>query len=262
MKTLLKMSLFLSPFIVLAAPSEPTTKTLEYQQASTTLEGFVAYPKGFDASKDKRPVVLVVHEWTGLGAFAKSQAQKLAELGYVAFAVDIYGKGVRPTNPKDAGETAAVYKNDRALMRARILAAVDVIKKEKGIDSTRIGAIGFCFGGTTVLELARSGAAVKGVVSFHGGLATPTPSDAKNIKSKVLVLHGAIDPYVSASEVSAFEAEMNDAKVDYEFVKYSGAVHSFTNPEAGNDVKKGAAYNERAAKLSFARMTAFLATVL
>jgi dienelactone hydrolase len=263
MKSLLGFTLILWPTLALTAdPKGSGSKVFEYQHGSTTLEGFVAYPKDFSPSKSKRPAVLVVHEWTGLGPFAKAQAQKLADLGYVAFAVDIYGKGIRPANPKDASETAAVYKNDRSLMRARILAAVAVIEKERGVDPKRIAAIGFCFGGTTVLELARSGANVRGVVSFHGGLSNPSPADAKKIKAKVLVLHGAVDPYVSAAELAAFEAEMNDAQVDYELIKYSGAVHSFTNPEAGNDPKKGAAYNERASRLSWDRMKAFLESVL
>jgi dienelactone hydrolase len=175
--------------------------------------------------------------------------------------VDIYGKGVRPKNGQEAGEQAGKFKSDRALLRARINAALDVLRKNEHVDPKRIAAIGYCFGGTTVLELARSGADIAGVVSFHGGLDTPTPADAKHIKCKVLALHGADDPYVPPAQVAAFEKEMTDAGVDWQLIKYSGAVHAFTNPEAGNDNSKGAAYNERADQRSWEAMKLFFAEI-
>jgi dienelactone hydrolase len=231
---------------------------VEYKQADTVLEGYLAEPT---SGSDKRPGVVVVHDWMGPGRFPTAIADRLAQMGYVAFAADIYGKGVRPTTPREAGELAGKYKADRPLLRARVLAALDVLKRNENVDPKRIAAIGYCFGGTTVLELARSGADIAGVVSFHGGLETPAPADAKNIKCKVLALHGADDPYVPAKEVAAFEDEMTKAGVDWQLIKYSGAVHGFTNPEAGHDNSKGAAYNERADKRSWEAMKLFFAEV-
>jgi dienelactone hydrolase len=222
-----------------AAHAEIKTEIVDYKQGGTTLEGFVAY----DASiKGKRPVVLIVHEWNGLGDYVKGRAKELAEKGYVAFALDIYGKGVRPTNPQDSGKEATKYKDNRKLMRERAKAGYDFIKTKSYVDASKIVAMGYCFGGTVALEMARSGLPLVGAASFHGGLSTPTPQDAKNIKAKVLVLQGAIDPYTK-DEVPGFQKEMNDAKVDYQLISYSGTVHSFTNPEAGNDISTGAAYN-------------------
>jgi dienelactone hydrolase len=228
---------------------------VEYKQGDTTLEGYLAGDTG------KRPGVIIVHDWMGPGKFSTAKADELAKLGYVALAADIYGKGVRPANPKEAGEQAGKFKNDRALLRARVLAALDVLKNNKHVDPKRIAAIGYCFGGTTVLELARSGADIAGVVSFHGGLDTPAPGDAKNIKCKVLVLHGADDPNVPPAQVAAFEKEMTEAGVDWQLIKYSGAVHAFTNPEAGHDNSKGAAYNERADKRSWEATKQFFAEI-
>lgn len=230
------------------------TQTITYKQGDTVLEGFLAYDT---AGAKKKPGVLVIHEWTGLGDYVKERAKKLAKLGYVAFAADIYGKGVRPNNPKDAGATAGVYKNDRALMRARVAAALEQLTKNNRVNSAKIAAIGYCFGGTTALELARSGANILGAVSFHGGLETSMPAEKSAIKGRVLVLHGADDPYVPAEEVAKFEEEMRSAAADWELVKYSGAVHSFTNPEAGNDPKKGAAYNANADQRSWIAMKEF-----
>jgi dienelactone hydrolase len=230
---------------------------IEYKVGDTTCEGYLAG----DTASGKRPGVLVVHDWMGLGKFSMAKVDELAKMGYVALAVDIYGKGVRPANPKEAGEQAGKFKSDRALLRARILGALDVLKNNEHVDSKRIAAIGYCFGGTTVLELARSGADVAGVVSFHGGLDTPTPGDAKNIQCKVLALHGADDPYVPPAEVAAFEAEMTKGGVDWQLIKYSGAVHAFTNPGAGTDNSKGAAYNEKADKRSWEAMKLFFAEI-
>lgn len=234
------------------------TKTFEYKDGDTVLEGYIAYD---DAVTGKRPGILVVHDWMGFGPFANQKTEELAKLGYTALAVDIYGKGVRPKNTDEAGAQATLYKSDRALLRKRIIAGYEALKSEATVDVNKIAVMGFCFGGTTSLELARSGAPIVGVVSFHGGLNTPTPMDAKNIKAKVLALHGADDPYVPAAEVEAFEKEMNDGKVDWQLVKYSGAVHSFTNPAAGNDNSKGAAYNANADKRSWAAMKSFFEEV-
>jgi dienelactone hydrolase len=234
------------------------TKVVEYKQGDTVLEGYLAWD---DATTAKRPGVLLVHEWTGLGPNVKNRAEMLAKLGYVAFAADIYGKGIRPATAAEAGKTATYYKENRPLLRARARAGLETLKAQNHVDPQRLAAIGYCFGGTTVLELARDGADVNGVISFHGGLATPTPQDAKNIKGKVLALHGADDPFVKADEVVAFQDEMRKAKVDWEFVSYGNAVHSFTIIEAGTDNSKGAAYNEKADKRSWEAMKVFFAEI-
>ncbi|MBX3018219.1 MAG: dienelactone hydrolase family protein [Bdellovibrionaceae bacterium] len=230
------------------------TKTIEYKEGDTVLEGVLYHDDKF---KGARPAVIVVHEWMGLDNYAKSRAQELAAQGYIALAADIYGKGVKVTDLKQAGELAGKYKSDRALLRKRAQAAFDTLLAQKNVNKDQMLAIGFCFGGTTVLELARAGAPVAGVVSFHGGLDSPTPADAKSIKAKVLVLHGAIDPFVKPAEIAGFYKEMDDAKVDYQFISYAGAVHKFSNPEAGDNVASGAAYNKLADQRSQKAMRAF-----
>ncbi len=202
-----------------------------------------------------------MHQWKGLTDYEKERARMLAEMGYVALAVDIYGKGIRPKDAKEAGAEAGKYKQDRKVLRSRVRAGLAALTKESLVDSGRVAAIGYCFGGTTALELARSGAEVAGVVSFHGGLDSPTPSDGKNIRCKVLVLHGADDPYVPAKDVEAFETEMRDGGVDWQMVKYGGAVHSFTEKHAGDSNSKGAAYNEKADRRSWAGMKQFFGEI-
>jgi dienelactone hydrolase len=234
------------------------TKIVEYKQGDTVLDGYLAWDDGIPG---RRPGVLIAHEWTGLGDYVQMRAAKLAAMGYVAFALDIYGKGVRPKTPRAAAAQAGKYKNDRPLMRARAAAGLEVLRSSELCDPRRVAAIGYCFGGTCVLELARSGANVAGVVSFHGGLDTPSPADAKNIKAKVLVLHGGDDPHVSRKDVEAFEDEMRSGGVDWQLIVYGGAVHAFTNPAAGNDASRGAAYNARADHRSWEAMKAFFAEI-
>jgi dienelactone hydrolase len=233
-------------------------EVVEYKDGDTVCEGFLAYD---DANSNPRPGVLVVQDWTGVGDYVKGRAQQLAELGYVAFCADIYGKGVRPTEPKDCAAHAGKYKGDRPALRRRVQAGLDQLVKNPLVQKGRLAAIGYCFGGTAVLELARSGADVRGVVSFHGGLGSPTPDDARNIQAKVLVCHGADDPFVKADEVSGFKDEMAKGKVSYKFIAHPGAVHSFTNPTAGSDNSKGVAYNAAADKESWTAMKAFFAEV-
>ncbi len=236
------------------AAADVSAQEVEYRQGNTVLQGYVAYDTAGPALK---PGVLVVHDWTGVGPFVKKRAEELARMGYVAFAADIYGKGVRPKNPKEAAAAAAIYKGDRKLLRQRVKAGLDTLRGWPGVDPARIAAIGYCFGGTAVLELARSGADVQGVVTFHGGLDSPHPEDAKNIRAKVLALHGADDPFVPPEQVKAFEDEMRAGNVDWQLVKYAKAVHSFTNPDAGNDNSKGAAYNADADRRSWQAMKSF-----
>lgn len=256
MKNLFLLSaIALSSSLSFAAIKE---ETFEYKEDSTPLEGFIAYPD----TAAKAPGVIVVHDWKGLGEFSKKRARQLAEMGYVAFAADIYGKGVKANTPEEAGKLAGSFKGDSKKFRARILAAYKALKSLKQVDSKKIAALGFCFGGTAALELARTGTPLSGVISFHGGLSTKEPATKKGqIKTKVLVLHGADDPNVPPAEVAAFEDEMRKTGTDWQLNAYGDAVHAFTNPEAGNDKSKGAAYNASADKRSYAAMVDFLKEV-
>lgn len=234
------------------------TQKIEYKDGDKVFEGFLAYD---DHVKGKLPGIVIFHNWLGLTQETENKAIEFAKLGVVAFAGDIYGKGIRPTNPKEAGELATKYKTDRAQLRSRVNLALDELKKQKNIDTNKLLAAGYCFGGTAALELGRSGAPLKGIISYHGGLSNPTPQDAKNIKGKVLTFHGAIDPFVPKEEVDSYLKEMNEAKVDYEFVAFANTVHSFTDTNAGNDISKGAAYNAHADKESFEITKSFINTL-
>jgi len=241
-----------------SAHSAVKTQTVEYRDGDTVLEGFLAYD---DAKAGPLPGVLVVHDWTGLQDYSQRRAKMLAELGYVAFAADIYGKGVRPTDPQESAKQAGIYKKDLPLLRKRATLGLEQLRKQPNVDAKKVAAIGYCFGGTTVLELARSGADVAGVVSFHGGLGTTMPAGEGAVKARVLVCHGADDPFVKPAELEAFKAEMAKARPDYQFVSYPDAVHSFTKREAGDDKSKGNAYNEAADKKSWEDMQKFFKTI-
>ena len=235
-----------------AASAKLQTQTVEYKDGDTALEGYLAYDDSFSG---KRPGILVVHEWTGLGKFAKSKAEALAKLGYVAFAADIYGKGIRPEKVEDCMATSSIYYKNRSLFRERVNAGLSQLQQNTTVDQDKLGAIGYCFGGAAVLELGRSGAPVKGLVTFHGGLDNPTPADAKNIKAKVLINQGGADGFTLPS-LPAFEKEMTDAGVDYKVITYPGAQHSFTNPDAKGQLK-GALYNKSADEKSWKAMKEF-----
>lgn len=241
------------------ARAEMHSKLVEYQDGDVTLEGYSCYDDSIISGK--RPGVLVVHQWMGLTDYEKGRANMLAKLGYNVFAVDIYGKGVRPKDTKEAGTLANKYKSDRALLRRRVNAGLSVLENDPLTDTKRVAAIGYCFGGTAVIELARNGADIAGVVCFHGGLDSPKPEDGRNIKCKVLVLHGADDPYTTPKDMAAFEDEMRKANVDWQLVLYGGAVHAFTQKDAGNDNSKGAAYNEEADHRSWEQMKSFFAEI-
>ncbi len=234
------------------------TEVVEYKQGDVTLEGFLVYPKD---AKGKLPGVLVCHQWMGHSDYERRRAEETAKLGYVAFALDIYGKGVKPKDPKEAAKTAGGYKGDRALLRARALAGLEVLRKSERCDPKKLAVMGYCFGGTTALEVARSGAEIVGAVSFHGDLSTPTPDDAKKIKGKIIAFHGADDPFVPAPQVAAFEEEMRKGGVDWQLVAYGGAVHSFTLKHAGSDNSTGSAYNEKADLRSWEAYRGFLAEI-
>lgn len=256
------MKYLLAVILTVALPVTVTaavqTQTVEYTHDGVVLEGYLAYD---DTVEGPRPGVLVVHEWTGIGDYVKSRCEQLANLGYVAFAADIYGKGIRPEGPEAAGKEAGKYRSDRPLMRARAQAGLDQLRSYSQVDGARVAAIGYCFGGGVVLELARSGANVNGVVSFHGNLDTPNPEDAKQITGKVLVCHGAADPYVPFEQVEAFWNEMNNAHVDWRMIAYGNAVHSFTNPARGEDASQGAAYNPDADRRSWQDMQEFFGEI-
>lgn len=241
----------------LTAQAEVKEVVVDYQAGDVLCEGLHVYD---DAKDGKRPAVLVIHQWTGISENEKMRAKMLAELGYNVFVADIYGKGIRP-QPPESGKVAGMYKNDRKLYRERLKAALKVLEENKLTDEKRVAAIGYCFGGTGALELARDGADLKGVVSFHGNLGSPTPNDAKNIKGLVLVCHGADDPYVPAAEVASFIDEMKEGKVKYELISYPGAVHSFTQKSAGDDNSKGSAYNAAADAGSWEAMKKFFAGI-
>jgi dienelactone hydrolase len=255
MKNLLSAILVL--FCTIKMQAAIHTETVEYKQGDAMLEGVLVYD---DAIQGKRPGVLVVHQWLGLTDYEKRRATMLAQLGYVAFCADIYGKGVHPKDVSEAGALAGKYKSDRQLLRARVNAGLDALRQQPLVDQKNVAAIGYCFGGTTVLELARSGAELNGVVSFHGGLDSPTPADGKNIKCKVLALAGADDPFQKPEDLTAFESEMRDNKVDWQIVFYGGAVHAFTQPDPGF-VNAGAKYNEKADKRSWEAMKQFFAEI-
>ena len=242
----------------MASEAALKSEMIEYKSGDAVLEGYLVYD---DATQNKRPGVIVVHDWMGQGEYGQKRAQMLAELGYVALAIDIYGKGIRPKNTDEASQQATIYKSDRALLRQRAQAGLEVLKKHPLVDSAHIAAIGYCFGGTTVLEMARARMDLAGVVSFHGGLQTPNPMETQNVKAKVLVLHGADDPYVPPQEVADFQKEMNAAKADWQMISYSGAVHSFTRKDAGDDNSKGAAYNAKADERSWRAMNDFFSEI-
>ncbi|HAV63848.1 MAG TPA: dienelactone hydrolase [Verrucomicrobiales bacterium] len=239
---------------VVVASAETVFQTVEYRVGDTTCEGVFVTDS---LLMNRGPAVLIAHQWKGLSDYERKRAEMLVELGYRVFCADVYGKGVRADNPQDASKLAGRYKEDRALLRERINAALATLKEQPGVSTNRIAAIGYCFGGTTVLELARSGAELRGVVSFHGGLGTPTPEDAGKIRCKVLALHGADDPFVPDAEVAAFAEEMRAAKVDWQLVEYGNAVHSFTDWNAGTDNSRGAAYNLLADLRSWEAMKTF-----
>lgn len=216
------------------AQAEMVVKPVPYQIDGVAFEGRLIYD---DSVSTARPGLLMVPDWLGVTDNSEQQAALVAGDRYVVFMADMYGKSVRPSNAEEAGAAAGAVRADRALMRERAQAALETLKAQAAqvaLDTGKLGAIGFCFGGGSVLELARSGAPLQGFVSFHGNLDTPNPADAQNIQAPVLVLHGADDPSVPPAQVDAFIAEMKAAEADWQLVSYGGAVHSFTNPLASN----------------------------
>jgi dienelactone hydrolase len=240
-----------------ASRAEVQTKEVEYKQGDTRLVGLLAWDDSVAKADAKLPGVVVFPEWWGLTDHPKDRAKQLAKLGYVALAADLYGNGMTTADPKEAGNLAGALKKDPAALRARAQAALDALKSQPNVDPGKLAAIGFCFGGTTALELAMSGADLQGVVSFHGGLDFPNLADTKNIKAKVLICNGAADTFVPRDQITAFTDALEAAKVDWVFVNYNSAVHAFTNPKADSFGIKGIAYNEKADKRSWQAMVDF-----
>jgi dienelactone hydrolase len=244
--------------LLFSAAVNAQLKEVKYSDGNQKLNGISIAPK--NGSKTK-PGILILPAWKGIDTHSKQSAEKLSKMGYYAFVADIYGEGNYPTNTQEAGKQASFYKTNFADYQRRIQLALDQLVKA-GANPDNIVVIGYCFGGTGVLEAARAGMNIQGAVSFHGGLGRDASRVNNPINTRVLVLHGADDPYVPVTEITAFQQEMRDTKADWEMIYYADSVHAFTDPEAGNDNSKGAAYNEKAAKRSWERMNYFLKDVL
>ena len=255
----LALLILLSSIVVASAAVHG--EEVSYTADGVTLKGYLAYD---DAIKGKRPGVLVVHEWWGHNDYSRMRARKLAEMGFIALAVDMYGNGKQASHPDDAGKFAGEVMKNKAAATARFTAAMKILKDHPNTDPKHIAAIGYCFGGSVVLDMARQGMDLDGVASFHGGLTTTTPAKPGMVKAKILVCNGAADPFVTAEDIAAFKKEMDAAKVDYQFIEYPGAKHAFTNPAADENGKKfnlPLAYNAEADKKSWADLAAFLKKV-
>ncbi len=248
----------------LSIPAQAAIKeeAVTYKDGDTVMKGFIVYD---DAMKAKRPGIVVVHEWWGITKHVHSEARKFAQQGYTAFIADMFGDAKTADNPKDAGAlSGGVMKNPQA-MQSRFNAARGLLAKHATVDSSRIGAVGYCFGGAVVINMARAGADLAGVAGFHASLGANTPAPAPGtVKAKVLVLNGADDPFIKPEQIDAFKKDMEAAKADYKFINYPGAVHAFTNPEAtakGKEFNLPLAYNEKVDKESKAEAAKFFAAV-
>jgi len=261
-----KLSITTMIWILLIGTSYPAKakvvgEEVQYTGGGVTMNGYLAYD---DSIKGKRPGILVVHEWWGQNEYARNRARMLAQLGYTALAVDMYGEGKTADHPKDAGAFAGEVRKNMDVASTRFEAAKKLLSDYKTTDKNHIAAIGYCFGGGIVLEMARRGMDLDAVVSFHGSLNTQSPAQPGKVKAKVLVCHGDADPFVKPDVVTAFKQEMNSAKVDFQFKSYPDAKHAFTNPaatESGRKFNIPLEYNEAADKQSWEDMKAFLADV-
>lgn len=237
--------------------SSIVTKEVSYSSDSVTLKGFLAYNEN---QKDVRPGVIVVHEWWGHNQYARKRAKMLAELGYIALAVDMYGDGKQANHPDDAGKFAMAIMQNMPTAKARFNAGLNFLKEQPQTDKSKLAAIGYCFGGGIVLRMAVGGEDLKGVVSFHGSLPTDSVENPKQIKAKLLVCNGEADKFVPVEQIDAFKKAMVDAGINFKFVNYPGAVHSFTNPDADSLGKKfnlPLAYNKQADEQSWLEMQKF-----
>jgi dienelactone hydrolase len=230
------------------------TTTIAYFDGDVVLDAFIAYD---DTIEDRRPAVLVSHAWAGRNDFVAEKAKKLAQLGYVGFALDMYGKGILGNDVEENAALMQPFIDDRPMLQQRITAALNTVKLLPWVDDSKIAAIGFCFGGLCVLDLARTGADIKGVVSFHGLLGAPGNTQSNKILAKVLALHGSDDPMVPVDQLLALQNEMTAAKVDWQVHSYGHTMHAFTNPEA-NDPDFGTVYQPDADRRSWIAMKNFL----
>jgi dienelactone hydrolase len=234
------------------ARAEVKTDTVTYKHGDQVFKGFLAWD---DAVQGKRPGVLVVHEWWGLDNYARKRAEQLAKMGYVAFAADMYGDGKTTEHPKEAGEMAGMVRKNQKEWQSRAQASLKVLSDNPHVDGTKLAAIGYCFGGSTALQLAYSGADIKAAVTFHSALPAPDENQAKAIKAKILICHGAGDSFVPEESIAKVRAAYDRASVDYAVIYFGGAVHSFTVPGANERGLKGMAYNAAADRRSWAAMT-------
>lgn len=237
------------------------TEEVSYSAGGVTLKGYLAYDA---ASKVKRPGVLVVHEWWGHNDYARKRARMLAEMGYTALAVDMYGDGKKAAHPDDAGKFAKEVFSNLPAGEARFTAAMKILKANPYTDNDKVAAIGYCFGGGVVLHMARVGTGLKGVVSFHGSLGSMHTPEPGSVKAAVLVANGADDPFVTKEQIDALDKEMADAGADYRFVSYAGAKHSFTNPDAddyGARFDMPLKYSKEADEASWKEMTKFFGKI-
>jgi dienelactone hydrolase len=233
-------------------------KTVEYSAQGVVMKGYLAYDENI---KGKHPGVLVVHEWWGLNDYARKRARMLAELGYTALAMDMYGEGKQAMHPDDAKKSSSELMRNFDDAKARFMAAMEFLKQQPSVDPTRIAAIGYCMGGGVVLNMARQGVGLRGVASFHGSLTAVKPAQPGGVKAKVLVLHGGDDKFIPPEQIEAFKQEMKSAGVDFQFISYPGAVHSFTDPDAdelGKKYNMPIAYNADADKKSWDELKGFL----
>ena len=252
---------FIAALAAAPAAAKVVGKTVDYTAQGVTLKGYYAYD---DARPGKHPGVLVVHEWWGLNDYARRRARMLAELGYPALAVDMYGDGKTAMHPDDAGKFASETTKNFEVAKARFLAAQEFLARQPQVDGQRLAAIGYCFGGGVVLNMARQGDDLRGVASFHGSLAAAKPAEPGSVKAKVIVFNGADDKFVAPEAVAAFKKEMTEAKADFRFENLPGAVHSFTNPdstELGKKFNMPLAYNAAADHKSWSELQTFLKQV-
>ena len=244
----------LATTFALAANAEIKSQVVNYSDGDTELQGHIYWDT---AVAGKRPAILVVHEWWGLNEYAQQRAKMLARRGFVAFAADMYSKGKLTDHPKEAGEWATAIRSNVDLWQRRANLALAQLRAHPEVDQTRLAAIGYCFGGSTVMQLAYSGADIKGIVSFHGSLPPATDEQGQQIKAKILVAHGAVDPFIPAERIAAFQAALEKAGADWQMIYYAGAQHSFTDPAADAHGLDGAAYNANADRRSWGTMQAF-----
>ncbi len=246
------IALFFFASFLPTAQSAVVSEEVTYTVGDTVFNGYIATD---DAIEGKRPGVIVVHEWWGNNDYTRKRADMLAELGYTAIALDMYGDGKVADHPDDAGKFAGEVRKNMAEAEARFRAAMDLLKQQSSVDGEQVAAIGYCFGGGVVLEMARRGVELDAVASFHGSLGTSEPAQAGAVLARVAVFNGADDPFVKPEQIQAFEVEMDYANVEYMFVNYPGAVHSFTNPDAnGEKFELPLKYNAAADNDSWAKM--------